>query len=73
MDPVTIIIIGTLLFLLVCFIIRKKDIDLPGSDNFSNALLLVMQFCLCIIWPITLPLAIIVFIGFIITGKYEKE
>lgn len=73
MDSIIVLVIGTLLFLLECFIIRKKDIDLPGSDNVEKGVLLILQLCICMMWPITLPLFIIVFIGMIITGKYEKE
>lgn len=48
MNPAMIPIIGVLLFLLVCFIIRKKEIDLPGYDRTENGLFLVMVLGACI-------------------------
>ena len=72
MNPIMVIIIGILLFLLVCFIIRKKDIDIPGYDRIENGMFLILILGVCIMWPLSLPIVIITTIGFIITGKHKE-
>lgn len=73
MNPILIPIIGILLFMLVCFIIRKKDIDLPGYDRTENGLFLVMVLGGCIAWPLSLPIVAVVLIGLVIAGKHKDE
>lgn len=51
MNPIMVIVIGILLFLLVCFIIRKKDIDIPGYDRIENGMFLILILGVCIMWP----------------------
>lgn len=73
MNSALISIVGILLFMLVCFIIRKKDIDLPGYDRIENGMLLAMVLVVCIAWPLSLPIAVVVLIGLVITGKHKDE
>lgn len=73
MNPILIPVVGILLFLLVCFIIRKKEIDLPGYDRTENGLFLVMVLGVCIAWPLSLPITIVVLIGLVVTGKNKDE
>nr|DAD57785.1 MAG TPA: hypothetical protein [Bacteriophage sp.] len=73
MNPIMIAVIGLLLFLLVCFIVRKKKIELPGYDRVDNSIVILMILGTCIAWLITLPVEIVVFIGLIITRGNEEE
>lgn len=72
MNPIMIAVIGLLLFLLVCFIVRKKKIELPGYDRVDNSIVILMILGTCIAWPITIPVGIAVFIGLIITRGNEE-
>ena len=44
MDPLFIILIGCAIFLALCFVIRVKDIDLPGSEPIEKFMVILFAF-----------------------------
>lgn len=71
MTPTIILLLSVPIFISLCFIIRIKDIDLPGDDRVDNLFYLFFLFGTCLIWPITLSVLIIGLVGLVITGKHK--
>lgn len=71
MTPTIVLLLSIPIFIFVCFIIRVKDIDLPGHDRIDNLLLLIFLYGVCLIWPISLSVVIIGLIGLVVTGKHK--
>lgn len=73
MDPLFVILIGCVIFLTLCFVIRVKDIDLPGSEPFEKFMVILFAFLACLMWPVLLPIFSIAALGLLITGKHKKQ
>ena len=71
MTPIIVLLLSIPIFIFACFIIRVKDIDLPGYDRIDNLFILIFLYGVCLIWPISLPVVIIGLVGLVITGKHK--
>lgn len=65
------ILISIVIFLSICYFLRVKGIDFPGSDPLESGVLLSLLFIACLIWPVSLPIAAISCAGLFIIGKFD--
>ena len=66
-----IILIGIIIFLSICYFLRFKDIEIPGSEIIEKAVLLSLLLVACLIWPISLPIAVVSCAGLFIASKFD--
>lgn len=63
--------VAIIIFLSICYFLRIKEIELPNSDVFESFVIFSILFIGCLIWPISLPIAIVSYIGLRIVGKFD--
>ena len=66
-----VLLVGIIIFLSICYFLRIKGIEFPGSDMIENGVLLSLLLVACLIWPISLPIAAISCVGLFIIGKFD--
>lgn len=66
-----VLLVGIIIFLSICYFLRVKGIELPGSDMIDNAALLSLLLATCLIWPVSLPIAVVTFAGLFIASKFD--
>lgn len=65
-----ILLVGIIIFLSICYFLRVKEIEIPGSEILEKGVLLSLLLVACLIWPVSLPIAAVSCVGLFIVDKF---